>query len=216
MKKRRYSKIYYCKVFNCNNEICYNNFKYGQKQCRSCSKKLKNHPFFNKHHTEETKKILSKRMSGENNPLGMKNKHHVKESKLKMSKKLLELWQTKEFRENNIKAVCKSKKLSPNKPEKCLNKLLNKLFLKEYKFVGDGKLVVGCFCPDFVNINGQKKIIELYGDYWHNLPEVLKRDKRRKITYTKYGYKTLIIWEHELKDLNKVENKIKDFHFDKI
>ena len=123
-------------------------------------------------------------------------------------------WQTKEYRVNTVRASIKGLLIKPNKPEKCLNKLLNKLFLKEYKFVGDGKLIVGGFCPDFVNINGQKKLIELYGDYWHKRPEVLKRDKRRKIAYKKYGYKTLIIWEHELKDLNKVKNKIKEFHFD--
>ena len=89
--------------------------------------------------------------------------------------------------------------------------MLNTLLPKEYKFVGDGKVFIANFVPDFINVNGQKKIIEIFGDYWHKRPEVIKRDKRRKIAYKKYGYKTLIVWEHELKDLEKLEKKIIEF-----
>lgn len=64
---------------------------------------------------------------------------------------------------------------------------------------------------DFINCNGQKKIIELFGDYWHNRKEVKKRDKKRIKTYAKYGYETLIIWEHELKNRKKLKNKILNF-----
>ena len=104
----------------------------------------------------------------------------------------------------------KGRKLSPNNPEKLLIKLLNKILPKTYKFVGNGKLIVGCFCPDFVN-KDNNKIIEFYGDYWHDKTEQKQRDKRRKIAYKKFGYKTLIIWEKELKDLNKVKENILKF-----
>jgi len=100
----------------------------------------------------------------------------------------------------------------PNRPEKIIEKLLQKIFPKEYKYVGNGEIVLGQFNPDFININGQKKIIELYGNYWHNRPKMKERDKRRIITYAKYGYKTLIIWEHELNDLKQVKEKILEFH----
>lgn len=83
---------------------------------------------------------------------------------------------------------------------------------KEYKFTGDGGIILGGFNPDFINCNGQKKIIELYGDYWHNKKELISRDKRRLKTYKKYGYKLLIIWEHELKDPEKVISKIMEFN----
>ena len=52
----------------------------------------------------------------------------------------------------------------------------------------------------------------MYGNFWHNRPDAIKRDKRRLIAYKKYGYKTLIIWEHELKDLNKVKEKVLEFN----
>lgn len=104
------------------------------------------------------------------------------------------------------------KTIAPNKPETYLIKLLNKLLPKEYKFVGDGKFFIFGFNPDFVNCNGQKKIIEMFGDYWHNRTDAKKRDILRLIAYKNYGYKTLIIWEHELKNLEKVTNKIKEFN----
>jgi len=122
------------------------------------------------------------------------------------------LWQNKNFSKKTLKAIFKALKLKPNKSEKLLNKMLNQLLPNQYKFVGDGKVILGSFCPDFINCNGKKKIIELYGDYWHNLSDWKKRDKRRLIAYNKLGYKTLIIWEHELKDLTKVKEKILLFH----
>ena len=51
----------------------------------------------------------------------------------------------------------------------------------------------------------------MYGDYWHNRPEVIKRDKKRIKVYKKYGYKTLVIWEKELKCLDKLIIKIRKY-----
>ena len=94
----------------------------------------------------------------------------------------------------------------PNKPEKVLINLLNTILPNEYKYIGNCKLWIEDFNPDFINCNGQKKIIELFGDYWHRNTQ--ERDKNRLETYAKYGYNTLVIWEHELKDLHNVRNKI--------
>jgi very-short-patch-repair endonuclease len=121
-------------------------------------------------------------------------------------------WNDKEFKERVITASMLGRQVKPNKPEKLLNGLLQELLLKEYKFVGDGKLIIDGFCPDFINTNGQKKIIELYGDYWHNKKGMEERDKRRLTAYKKYGYKTLIVWENELKDINKLTDKLIKFN----
>jgi len=125
-------------------------------------------------------------------------------------------WQNLEYRENIIKAQREGMKLNPNKPEKLLNKLLQKLFSKEYKYVGDGKILFCGFNPDFININGQKKIIEMYGDYWHKKPEVKERDRRRQIAYKQYGYKTLIVWEKELQNKEILIGKLTKFQEKKI
>ena len=90
--------------------------------------------------------------------------------------------------------------------------ITKKFLINEYKFVGDWKFVINGFNPDFINCNGQKKIIELFGDYWHNLPGAVERDKRKLKEYKKYGYKTLVIWEKELKNLMSTTEKIFGFH----
>jgi len=121
-------------------------------------------------------------------------------------------WENVKYRDIIIKKIIKALKITPNKPEKILIGILNKTLPNEYKYVGDGKVIIGGFNPDFINVNSQKKIIELYGDYWHSRKEVVKRDVRRLKAYRKYGYKLLIIWEHELKDLIKVKNGIINFN----
>ena len=123
-------------------------------------------------------------------------------------------WKDEEYRKRQRRLQSKGMNLSPNKPEKVLIKLLNTILPNQYRFVGDGNTMLCGFVPDFINCNGLKKIIELYGNYWHNKKEVKYRDKRRIIAYKKLGYKTLIIWEKELKNINKVKEKILEFNFD--
>ena len=121
-------------------------------------------------------------------------------------------WEIPGYRVKVVRASRAATRNKQNKSEKLLNRLLQTFLPKEYKFVGDGKVIIDGFCPDFININGQKKIIEFFGNYWHNKPEVVERDKRRLITYKKYGYKTLIIWGQELKDLAKTKISILKFN----
>lgn len=98
-----------------------------------------------------------------------------------------------------------------NKQEKILGIILNRIIPKEYKYVGQGDIWIERYNPDFININGQKKIIELFGEYWHKLPEYIKRDKRKIKIYKKYGYDTLVIWTKELKN-NTLYKKIINFN----
>ena len=120
-------------------------------------------------------------------------------------------WKDPKFREKITKAILKSKNII-TKPEKLLNKILP----KAYKFVGNGKLIIAGFCPDFVN-KENNKIIELFGCYWHKCKKCGFGDGRsidigRLKAYNKAGYKTLIIWEHELKDLDKIKGRILEFN----
>jgi len=144
---------------------------------------------------------------GKNNPMYGKKRVFTTEWK----KNLSVARKNRIFTDATIRKILKSCKNSPNKAEQKLNKIIQEIFKKEYKFVGDGKVIIGGFCPDFINVNGQKKIIELYGDYWHNKKEVIERDNRRVKTYKKYGYKTLIVWEHELKEKEILKNKLDCF-----
>lgn len=92
------------------------------------------------------------------------------------------------------------------KPERILAKLLeeNKL---PFKYVGDGSVWLDNRNPDFININGKKQIIEVFGTYWHPVFDVAQRTEH----YKQYGFSTLIIWADELKDLDKVLAKVRRF-----
>jgi hypothetical protein len=96
----------------------------------------------------------------------------------------------------------------PNKMELSLADLLESMYPGEWKFVGDGKIIIAGKCPDFININGQKKIIELYGERWHQGHD----PKDREAVFAPYGYKTLVVWGKELKYLKSLVRKIETFY----
>lgn len=135
-----------------------------------------------------------------------------------------------EYREMMIKKTLFACDKKPNKSEIRLDDLFQKYYPNEWKFVGDGQIWIAGKCPDFINVNGQKKIVEFYGDYWHASPlkykendvifrfgknylvkDIWERDRSRLEIFKKYGFSCLVIWQHELKDKNLVIKKIKNF-----
>ena len=73
-----------------------------------------------------------------------------------------------------------------------------------FTYVGDGKFTLDGLCPDFINTNGKKQIIEIFGEYWHNEHD----EDIRATRFAKYGFDTVVIWESELNDEQAVLNKI--------
>lgn len=110
--------------------------------------------------------------------------------------------------------------MRPTRPEKLLDSLLQQNFPNEYKYTGDGKVVINGRNPDFLNCNGQKKAILLNGVYWHltRLQKVNQNLTRGEVEinerkpYDEFGFKLLHIWEDELKNADSVIDKIKDFN----
>ncbi len=53
------------------------------------------------------------------------------------------------------------------------------------------------------------------GDYWHSeeMTGSSKEDHEKERTdhFKEFGYKILIVWENELKNRNKIQNKILNF-----
>jgi hypothetical protein len=126
------------------------------------------------------------------------------ERKAKHSEFMNKCWKDPEF----IKKQMKARNVAQNQQEKKLENILNELYPNEYKFVGDGEVIISGKCPDFININGKKKIIELFGDYWHEG----ENPQDRMDIFKPYGYETLVIWERELKDAEKIRDRISEFH----
>lgn len=119
-------------------------------------------------------------------------------------KTMKEKWQDPEY----VKKQMKARGVKPNNVEKKLDKILQKLIPNEYKYVGAGEVIIAGKCPDFINANGQKKIIELYGDWWHRNDD----PQDRVDLFAQYGYKTLVVWEKELKNIEKLKKGIMEFH----
>ena len=119
---------------------------------------------------------------------------------------------------NWLKSLCQG--ISPNKPEKQLTKLLQKLFPNQWEYVGNGSFWLTSngkhINPDFINTGGQKKIIEMFGDYWHSKKFTgtsnEQHEQERIDLLANKGYQTLVIWEHELSSTEQLVQKIEAFN----
>jgi len=115
-----------------------------------------------------------------------------------------------------------------NSSEQQLLTIINHLTLP-YKYVGNGKFWIENKNPDFINIE-QKKVIELFGDYWRcNSPrftdddiiirfgktllvkDIHSEDRERIKLFSDCGYQTLVVWESELKDIELLKSKLLEF-----
>lgn len=88
----------------------------------------------------------------------------------------------------------------PNSLEMAMEELLKGLKIK-FSFQ---KQVCGYF-PDFTLVK-YKIIIEVDGEYWHTLPLVAKKDRKKEREWKKAGYLVLRFWEKEV--LKKKENVV--------
>lgn len=131
--------------------------------------------------------------------------------KIETSQVLKERNKNPEFIKKRLKGLCRK----PTKPEQWLIDLISEYKLP-YKYVGDGSVIIGGLNPDFIDINGRKRIIELFGRVWHDT--LLKEDdwKRselgRIMAFKPYGFDTLILWDDELEDKDAIVNKITKFN----
>ena len=130
----------------------------------------------------------------------------------KQARTMKKRWANPSFAQMMLKA----QDVKPNKKEKLLYALLKEVRPKEFALnVKANVMTLGGRIPDFVNINGKKQVIELFGDYWHGKKRTGKSkeiaEKEKKDHYAKLGFDCLIIWEYELKDLGAVKNKILNF-----
>jgi len=106
-----------------------------------------------------------------------------------------------------IKKMSKAWTRKPNKPETLLMELLNRLYPGAWKYTGDFSIAFGGKNPDFMTVGRQKKILELFGDWWHR-----GQDPEERIAiFRSFGFDTLVVWERELKDMDSVVVRIHAF-----
>lgn len=162
------------------------------------------HPYFGHRHTDEWRARMSQLRKGK--PMSAR-------ARLNMSLGAKRLWANAEYKDKAVKLLRQAQQKRPNKGEQKLVELFENERLP-YKYVGDGSLIIYGFNPDFIHSNGQKKIIEFFGDYWHkdrdDLPWERTEQGRREL-FAQLGFSTLVIWQHDLKDMNAVLEKVNEF-----
>mgnify|MGYP001302729997 CR=1 FL=1 len=129
--------------------------------------------------------------------------YNSKSRSKKISVRMKELYKDEEY----LKKLQKGLKIFPNRPETLILSILNKIYPNEWKYTGDYSFWINGRNPDFTCINGKKLLIEHFGTYWHDGDDP---EEHKKI-FAEFGYRTLVIWENELKNIEEVKNKIKRF-----
>ena len=120
------------------------------------------------------------------------------------SEKVKSWWKDPDYRARVIAGRLKNRR--PTGPERKLIKIIERHNLP-FKYTGNGSFILEGLNPDFVESNGRKIAIDVFGDYWHTL----KADKEsyteqgRKAIFEKYGWKLIIIWEKEINSLTEEE-----------
>lgn len=135
---------------------------------------------------------------------------HSAEHNRNMSEAMKRKWKEPGYAEATTRKAIAASHARPNRSEQSLAAILDSLAPGTWKYVGNGLMVLGGKCPDFVNVNGRKQIIELFGDYWHRLPG-RESEAERIAHFRPFGYDTLIVWESELKNESLLRAKLAAF-----
>ena len=158
----------------------------------------------------ETKKLQSEIKIGKKQNETTKNKRSLI---------FKELWKNPEYKEKMLQKMPSASGKHPNKLEKYFIEYFNKNFLYDFEYTGNGKILIGCKSPDFIN-EKTKQIIEIFGCYFHKCKECKLENSKMKETlseieriehFSKFGYKTLIVWEHETKNKEILFKKLQNF-----
>ncbi len=157
--------------------------------------------------SQETRDKISKTQKGMKKPWVIeRNKFYNK-----IDNTFRRLRNTEEFKKKMFKGMCKK----PTKPEFFVIDLIKEKNLP-FEYVGDGKVIISKLNPNFISTNGKKKIIEVFGRFWHETyhnVDYTRTEKGRREFLKRLGYELLVLWDDELNKQNKerVYNKINNF-----
>ena len=163
--------------------------------------------FFGKQHTQETRRKISEFRMG---------RQDSADTKIKKSIAARLMWQDPAFRQQILMAQRQGRKIKINRVERRILNIIEREKLP-YRFSGDGSFVLGGYNPDFVQVNGKKKVIEVFGDYWHTNKKVEwhRTELGRINVCMQFGFDCLILWQSEIKKLSDWELTEKILQFDK-
>lgn len=104
----------------------------------------------------------------------------------------------------------------PTSIEKELMEFLDKIYPDEWKYTGDCSFWIGEheINPDFIHVNGTKKAIEVFNEYWKlkNYDSIEEYVSEKTLKYKKHGWQVLFAnWDNV--DLDVLKNEIDQFMF---
>jgi len=122
----------------------------------------------------------------------------------------LRSWANPEVAAKQVAAILAATSVHPNGLERRVMELLERYWPDEWQFVGDGSLILGKMCPDFVH-KTNNLLIEAFGRYWHEEED----DAIRSAYLADRGYKTLVVWGDDMDEvmLGKIRRFIKEDAF---
>ncbi len=106
----------------------------------------------------------------------------------------------KEFRERNIRNALSGLFKRPTSLERQMIDIVQKHNLP-YKYVGDGSFLIGWKNPDFINVNGEKKCVEVANTFHHkeNYPQ------KRIEHFEKWGWDCVVFRTDKLNESEVLE-----------
>jgi very-short-patch-repair endonuclease len=124
------------------------------------------------------------------------------------NKKRRDAWNRLTDEEKRDRIYASRLNVKPNTKETILGALLDYCCPEQYRYCGNNDVIINGKNPDFININGQKKVIEMNGDYYHSeiFTGTSKEDEenQRIELFKSFGFDCLVIWEHELDNKSDV------------
>jgi len=174
--------------------------------------------FFGRTHTEETRERIRQSRIGKPTTAGrrasIETRLRISDGRKGISAKsetrsatYKALWANPDWAARRVRKIAEGGHRTPNKAELALRDVLHTFWPGDWHYVGDGSFLIGRLNPDFVNVNGKKQVIELFGEYWHKQKEEARRIK----IFAGYGFDTLVVWQTELADLVALQAKLEEF-----
>ena len=133
-------------------------------------------------------------------------------TKSRISEKNKGLWKDDDY----IRKQINSRNVFPNKHEKKLIDIMNDICPDNFEYNGgyEKSFMIERKIPDFIH-KSKKKIIEYFGNYWHNLPNRSTEQELKEI-YRRNGYECMVIWQDDLfNDTEKIKQDILNFIYNK-
>jgi len=130
-------------------------------------------------------------------------------------------WQNPEV----MKKYWESLRRKPNVEELHVDEVIQEHFPQEFEYNGGYELGIAIErkVPDWVHINGDKRLIEYNGCFFHSCEKcgyemmrngrtaesIRQRDKRKLEVFSKHGFQTLVIWGHDADE--EIIDKVRAF-----